>query len=666
MTMPRLSSFFFLATLFCCTWEKVHWTFAGNVELSDMLALCFLASFLIVSRPRVSSTTAVLLGFFAVFLVVYLIGFYNLDTPNGLGLFVKGMIKFAIQFSFLAFAVTWLWRRGQAYYWRALGWFCGGMVFNGIYGVLQLLVARSGGNLDAYLVKPLTGGASQINLYGIVEGADVYRANALTDDPNHLGIMVIVPLLVLTPLYLRLEREHRLRRRLGAALAFLLIAEATTLSRSGVLGLLTGAVILTVPYRRYIWTRALIAPLVAVVVVLGAAVAVAIRPHYFLVIIQTRLDLGSTKESGHFKVYSFIPKVLHSHPLFGLGWNTFSIYYQFVTGLSNWGPHSFYVALIVETGIVGTVVFASFLFWVFVRLRYATHLGRAFVLAGDPRGARVVPLAWGWTAALAGTMAANVFYLSMQFYYFYVFLALALAVPLVFGLRAERGRAQRACCPRPPPPERRGARLRSHHFVPALSGGRRREVRRRARRAAAPRRSRGGRRLAGRLLALRDRLRLGDRPEPASQAVARARAAAVLRGLRARGAPSRERVRRRSRALARLGAARACYRQAVRPPAVGQRRRARPPTPLRLPLRTAAAPGPGGRGRVGAFSPSEARRARSRLGRRHPGGDRPPRGGPRPDVAAARPLRGQAEPREGNPRLPGGDRGDGPGRGRRR
>ena len=45
----------------------------------------------------------------------------------------------------------------------------------------------------------------------------------------------------------------------------------------------------------------------------------------------------------------------------------------------------------------------------------------------------MTPLAWGWTAALAGTLAANVFYLTMPFYYFYVFLALALAVPLVFG-----------------------------------------------------------------------------------------------------------------------------------------------------------------------------------------------------------------------------------------
>jgi hypothetical protein len=39
------------------------------------------------------------------------------------------------------------------------------------------------------------------------------------------------------------------------------------------------------------------------------------------------------------------------------------------------------------------------------------------------------------TAALVGTMAANAFYLTMQFYYFYVFAALVLAAPIVFGRR---------------------------------------------------------------------------------------------------------------------------------------------------------------------------------------------------------------------------------------
>ena len=73
-------------------------------------------------------------------------------------------------------------------YWRSLGWFSGGLAFDAAYGVVQLLVARSGGNLDAWFVQPLTGGASKINIYGAIEGASVYRPNALTGDPNHLGI----------------------------------------------------------------------------------------------------------------------------------------------------------------------------------------------------------------------------------------------------------------------------------------------------------------------------------------------------------------------------------------------------------------------------------------------------------------------------------------------
>jgi len=132
-------------------------------------------------------------------------------------------------------------------------------------------------------------------------------------------------------------------------------------------------------------------------------------------------------------VYSFVPDVLQTHPLFGLGLNNFSVYYEWVTGKTNWGPHSSYVALLVETGLVGTVLFAVFLGWVFARLGAARRLGRSLVLQGNPLGRRVRPLAWGCTAALAGTMAANVFYLTMQFYYFYAFLTLALAIPLVFG-----------------------------------------------------------------------------------------------------------------------------------------------------------------------------------------------------------------------------------------
>ena len=166
------------------------------------------------------------------------------------------------------------------YYWRALAWFCGGVAVNAAYGVVQLLVARRpAATSTRRFVSPITGGASQINIYGAVKGGKVYRPNALTGDPNHLGIMLIVPLLVLTPLYLRLERGHRLKRRLALLIAFLLVVEIATLSRSGLLGLGIGAIVLAFPYRRYLGSRALLGPILGALGVLG--VVVLTRLHFF-------------------------------------------------------------------------------------------------------------------------------------------------------------------------------------------------------------------------------------------------------------------------------------------------------------------------------------------------------------------------------------------------
>ena len=430
--MRKLTSFFFLASVFCVTFEKVHWSIAGNVSLADMLAILFLVSFLVTTaRTRVPRTTAILLGFFALFLLVYLLGFFDLSNSDATNQWGKGLTKWAIHFAFLAAAVVWIARRGRGYFWRTLAWFSAGFVLNALYGVLQLLDARRGGNLDASVLSPITGGASQINVYGAINGASVYRPNALTGDPNHLGIMLIIPLLILTPLYLRLEKGHRLRLPLMLVIGFLLVVEAATLSRSGLLGLGVGALILAIPYRGYLASAKLLVPVGAALLILLAIVLS--RRSFFTQILKSRVQTGGGSENAHFQVYSFVPHVLHVDPLFGLGLNTFSVYYEFVTGKTNWGPHSFYVALIVETGLVGTALFAAFVMWVFVRLSRARALGRALAAARNPLAARVRPLAWGCTAALCGTLASNAFYLTMQFYYFYAFIALALTVPIVFA-----------------------------------------------------------------------------------------------------------------------------------------------------------------------------------------------------------------------------------------
>jgi O-antigen ligase len=434
----RLVPFFFFATAFCCTFEKVQWNVAGTVFLADLTLVGFLLFFALDRLGRgvgpVPRTAVVLLAFMAAFLLVYLAGFFNLETGQALDQYGKGLVKWLLHFAFLVTGVIYLAGKPLRFYWRTLAWFIGGIAFNGAYGILQLLAAQAGHNLDSFFVKPLTRGASQINVFGSVNGVSVYRANALTGDPNHLGVMLMMGILIVAPLYLRLERDHRLRVPLGLLLAFMLIAELTTLSRSGALGLIVGALVLLIPYRHRVFSRALAFPLL--VVAIPVLFEVYRRRHFFDVVISSRLQGSSRLSSGHFTVYDFVPQVLHQHPLLGLGFNNFSVYYEFVTGKTNWGPHSFYVALLVEGGIIGTALFAVFLGYLFVRLNVTRRLGRALTAVGNPLASRVRPLGWGMTAALVGTMAANVFYLTMSFPYFYVFTLLVLVTPIVFSRAA--------------------------------------------------------------------------------------------------------------------------------------------------------------------------------------------------------------------------------------
>ena len=284
------------------------------------------------------------------------------------------------------------------------------------------------------MLEPLTHGASQINIYGAVNGSSVYRPNALTGDPNHLAIELLLPILILSPIYLRLERGHRLRTPLAVLIALpaagragdalaqraarpVLRGDRAARSRTGTCSSRGSRCC------RSAWSRC------------PVAFELYRRRHFFSVVIRSRIQTGGSSTSAHLGVYDFIPQVLHQHPLFGLGFNNFSVYYEFVTGKTNWGPHSYYVMLIVEGGLVGTALFAVFLWWLFLRLRVARRLGQALAAAGDPLAARLRPLAWGMTAALVGTLASNAFYLTIPFLYFYVFVMLVLATPAVFSRR---------------------------------------------------------------------------------------------------------------------------------------------------------------------------------------------------------------------------------------
>ncbi len=286
----------FFATVFTVSFAKLQWEVAGTLSLSDVLTGVFLVAWLGTrvgtGDRRITWGAAAAALFFLAFLLVYLIGFFNLETEPALAQWAKGMVKFLLHFLFLVVGVAYIARRHERFFWTTLGVFLAGFVANALYGIVQLGTAEVLGiNLDQSVLSPITGGASQINIYGAIEGASVFRPNALTGDPNHLGIELVIPLLVLTPLYLRLGRGHRLRLPLAVTLAFLLLVELATLSRSGLLGLGVGFLVLALPYRHKLASKELLLPLGAVAGVL--TVVLAARWDFFLQVLRTRVDTSA-------------------------------------------------------------------------------------------------------------------------------------------------------------------------------------------------------------------------------------------------------------------------------------------------------------------------------------------------------------------------------------
>ncbi|HXV96247.1 MAG TPA: O-antigen ligase family protein [Gaiellaceae bacterium] len=440
--MRRAVDVLLLGALFTITFTKLRWEVGPvDVRLAELVAIGFIAAFAIerirAGDWRFPRTVQVLGVFFLLFLAVYLVGYFNLSTIASRNLWVKGMLTFSVHFLFLMAAVSYLARRSEPFLWRAVAWFCAGLGANALYGLLALgyAEARNGADLDAVVLEPITGNAPGLQLFGVAGGFNVYRTNGLTVDPNHLGVMLVVPLLVLLPIYLRLPKGSPKRLPLAVGLAGIFLVLLATISRSALLGLGVGLLILTIPYWRTFLSARFLVPLAAVTGVI--AVVVAQRSGFFESILRVRTNVESSSTQTHFELYDLIGPVLRDTPLFGLGKNTFSVYYEFLTGKSNWGPHSYYLSVITESGLVGAVLVAAYLVYVFQRLGVARRLGLALTAGGDTGAVLLRALAWGVTAAFVGTLVANFFYLTMQMYYFTGLVALALAVPLLLARRAR-------------------------------------------------------------------------------------------------------------------------------------------------------------------------------------------------------------------------------------
>ncbi len=439
------------------TWQKMSWEAAGRVTLVDLLQILFLGLFvldrLVRRDTRLSPTAVVTLGFVLLLLGVHLAGYMGLDTVQGVSQWTKGLIKWSIFAAFLVCAIAHVARRGQRLWWLVAGAFTGGVVVSAAYGLVQTAVRTATGvELDAIFLAPLFPGARRLgaNLYGVVStydqygitsSSEVFRLTGFSEDPNHLGVMIAVPLLLLTALIVGARsgpaRQHR--TALSVLAGILLVAAILTQSRSGLLGLGVGVLLLIGWYRRRFFNRH-----VTVALVILAALALVVgstRTAQIEQIVQSRISTGDRSSQAHVEFYSLVVPVMETSPLFGVGVNNFAVYYQFQTGRADFGPHSFYVATLTEMGIVGAIVWLMFLVWVASRLLVLLRSGRMRSAMPDDDGV-LAAVARGLTAGFVATLVGNIFYLTMIFSAFYVILLLMLAAPAAFGV--ERVIARRA------------------------------------------------------------------------------------------------------------------------------------------------------------------------------------------------------------------------------
>ncbi len=425
---PLRLDWLLLATLVVPTWEKIRWeTSAASLTITNLIASAFIGVFLadrLARRdPRLPSASIALLGFMLAFGAVYLAGYFDLRDHDALTFWVKGIVTWSVHFAFLVCACAHVVRRGQALFMRCVWAFIAGMIVNCVYGLLQLVLQVGGGvNLDTLVVRPLTAGQGKqggIGVFGQVGGEKtVYRINALTGDPNHLGVMLCVPIFILLAWYLN---DPRRRRWAAATLVLMFVVQTLTLSRSAALGDVVGLAVILPGLRGHLPSGRRLG-IGAAVVAMAAAVVYA-SSTFVQTVISARTQLSGSGVLTHLQFYQLVPPALDPNPLFGMGFNTFAVFYEFLTGRTDYGPHSVWVAILVETGLVGFAIYLVYFAWLVAnafRIR----------LAADPDISRI---GWGIVAGLAGTAAANLFYLTMTLEYFFVVALLAVAGAALFA-----------------------------------------------------------------------------------------------------------------------------------------------------------------------------------------------------------------------------------------
>jgi O-antigen ligase len=287
-------------------------------------------------------------------------------------------------------------------------------------GTLSVLWGAAKGGLGA------SGGVAT----EVVDAAGRFQGGA--GDPNYLAA-VLVPAIILAG-GLAVSRKQGQRALLAIATVILAIGFAATQSRGGLLAASVCALVALVIWRE---RRALIAGVIGL--------AGAVTATYFLMkpSAWTRI-LESNQGSGRIDIWTIASRIVHAHPLFGVGFGQFpqvSVHYVLQPGMLEYiglvvethiVVHNLYLALWVEGGIVGLLLFIGVIVG---SLRCGWRAMKRFDALGD---AEMASLARAAILALVGLLVASFFLSDIESAQLWILLALG---PILAGIAMRQARA---------------------------------------------------------------------------------------------------------------------------------------------------------------------------------------------------------------------------------
>ena len=302
------------------------------------------------------------------------------------------------------------------------------------YGIVQMVGLVAGFDTSVMFLSRWTNPDIYLGVGAPVRRriGDVFRANAMFNDPNILGGYLAAAITLMLALrFHHAETGRRVRARWETVGLFLMAAcLLLTQSRSGVLATLTGAAIVLAHRPRVLRRPALwIAAGVSLAAMVGVALVVSIDPTLLASRFAGTGDLTDPSNRQHLEVFQYGLELIARYPLTGVGLGNFGLFYgperdaYFVKMMTHCAPLTYFA----ESGIPGGLAFSGV--WALVLHR----VWRGAPARGDALGET---LRVALFSAVISLLVANLFYDYILRTFIWVIAGLAVCVA---RLVPERG-----------------------------------------------------------------------------------------------------------------------------------------------------------------------------------------------------------------------------------